>query len=126
MGEEEHDRIGGVLKTDWKQFPWRDWGRIVGSISSNRLVINGINVKHFFEVNAQIDFASNPIPSYKIKITGVRDDLYIYYSGNKSNDVVTMKKDGIYILPEINKNYGGFYANKTFENENIVIQQLLS
>lgn len=116
-----------MLKTDWKRNPWHDWDRIIGSISSNRLVINGVNSTHFFEVNASIDFASNPIPSYKVKITGVRDDLFIRY-GNPNNNggMVTMKKDGIYILPEINENYGGFYANKVFENENIVIQQLLS
>ena len=118
---------GGVLKTDWKQNPWHDWDRIIGSISSNRLVINGVTIPHFFEINGRIDFAANPIPSYKVKITGVRDDLFVYYEvfGLEGTRVI-MKKDGIYTLPESTKNYSGFYANKTFENENIVIQQLLS
>ena len=115
------------MKTDWKQKPWRDWDRIIGSISSNKLVINGITNNHFFEINSSIDFAANPIPSYKVKITGVRDDLFVYYEVfGLAGTSVTMKKDGIYTLPELNKNYSGFYANKTFENENIVIQQLLS
>ena len=115
------------MKTDWKQKPWNDWGRIIGSISSNRLVINGVTLTHFFEINSSIDFAANPIPSYKVKITGVRDDLFVYYEvPGLEGTRVTMKKDGIYTLPELTENYSGFYANKTFENENIVIQQLLS
>ena len=37
-----------------------------------------------------------------------------------------MIEDGVYTLPQISGKYIGFMFNKKFENENIVIQQLLS
>lgn len=65
---------------------------------------------------------SNIHPSYKIKATGVSEDLYIkyMYSSDKSYDI---KIEGIHTIPESEAiRYVGFRANKIVESCNIVIE----
>lgn len=126
---------GGVLKTDWSDSSlWAFYnryneGRIDGTISSNRMVItsNGIRpgigaTANFMEVIVE----NSIVPAYKIKVTGLKNGIVLSYIDGTIN--IRISEDGIYSIPEHNTQdiYFGYRFNKAFENENIVIQQLLS
>ena len=66
------------------------------------------------------------IPAYNIKVTGLKDDIVLAYKD--VINTIRISEDGIYSIPEHNTQgrYFGYSFNKAFENENIVIQQLLS
>ena len=93
--------------------------RAEGTVTQNKIVVTSIkNVKNFFEDEK----TSNIHPSYKIKATGVSEDLYIkyMYSSDKSYDI---KIEGIHTIPESEAiRYVGFRANKIVESCNIVIE----
>lgn len=126
---------GGVLKTDWSDSSlWAFYNednqsRINGTFSSNRMVItaNGRSTAtgptaKFMEV-----IIENPmVPAYKIKVTGLKNGIVLSYIDGTIN--IRISEDGIYSIPEHNtqNRYFGYSFNKAFENENIVIQQLLS
>ena len=114
---------GGVLKTDWMQEPWRRLSsdRVTGTESSNVLKITSCTLTQNFKesgVNAYI-------PSFKIKVTGLKNGISLMYLNNAIVKF-RIKEDGIYTLEEEEGDWIGIRFNKTFENENIVIQQLLS
>lgn len=93
--------------------------RAEGTVTQNKIVVTSIkNVQNFFEDEK----TSNIHPSYKIKATGVSEDLYIkyMYSSDKSYDI---KIEGIHTIPESEAiRYVGFRANKIVESCNIVIE----
>lgn len=77
------------------------------------------NFMEVFIENAQI-------PAYNIKVTGLKNGIVLTYKDGINT--IRISEDGIYSIPEHNTQgrYFGYSFNKTFENENIVIQQLLS
>lgn len=114
---------GGVLKTDWMQKPWRRLhrDRITGTESSNVLKITSCTETQNFKESATNSY----IPSFKIKVTGLKNGIRLIYI-NSSIVNFRIEEDGIYTLEEQEGDWIGFRFDKTFENENIVIQQLLS
>lgn len=131
---------GGVLATNWADSSlWAFYNeanqvRITGTLSSNRMTISSSGM-----ANPDISVTSNfmeciiqnsMISAYKIKVTGLKNGIILYYADNQAYNPIRleMSEDGIYNIPEHNTQnlYFGFSFNKAFENENIVIQQLLS
>lgn len=121
---------GGVLATNWADSSlWKnylDGSRGIGVIKSTEIVINAntIGVSALFET-----IGERTIDSFTIKVTGLQNDLILYYKYNNGSSeqlLATMIEDGVYTLPQVSGKYIGFMFNKKFENENIVIQQLLS
>ena len=126
---------GGVLATNWADsslwafYNLSNQGRIDGTVSSNRMIItiNGRKTNSSPTANFMECIVENSIvPAYKIKVTGLKNGIILNYIDNIIR--VEMPEDGIYNIPEhnIQDRYFGFSFNKAFENENIVIQQLLS
>lgn len=125
---------GGVLKTDWSDsslWAFRDGihvvndKRVEGTLSSNMMVITScINTNNFMEVFIE----NTQIPAYNIKVTGLKNGITLQYKDGNTATYLYFNEDGIYTIPAHNANsrWYGFSFNKTFENENIVIQQLLS
>lgn len=74
----------------------------------------------------EVIIENTQIPAYNIKVTGLKNDIVLAYVDGITN--VSISEDGIYSIPEHNTQdrYFGYRFNKAFENENIVIQQLLS
>ena len=114
---------GGVLKTDWMQKPWQrlNRNRITGTESSNVLKITSCTETQNFKESGTNAY----IPSFKIKVTGLKNGIRLIYM-NTSIVKFRIEEDGIYTLEEQEGDWIGFRFDKTFENENIVIQQLLS
>ena len=131
---------GEVLATNWADSSlWAFYNeanqvRITRTLSSNRMTISSSGM-----TNPDISVTSNfmecivqnsIVPAYKIKVTGLKNGIILYYVDNQAYNPIRleMSEDGIYEIPEHNaeNRYYGFSFNKTFENENIVIQQLLS
>ena len=131
---------GGVLATNWADSSlWAFYNednqvRITGTLSSNRMTISSSAMTNpdmpvttnFMECIVQ----NSIVPAYKIKVTGLKNGIILYYEDNQAYNPIKleMSEDGIYNIPEHNtqNRYFGFLFNKAFENENIVIQQLLS
>lgn len=91
-------------------------------ITSNGLRTDISPTANFMEViieNAQT-------PAYNIKVTGLKNGIVLTYASEGGN--IRISEDGIYSIPGYNtlNKYYGYRFNKAFENENIVIQQLLS
>ena len=121
---------GGVLATNWADSSlWKnylDGSRGIGVIKSTKIIINAniIGVSALFET-----IGERTIDSFTIKVTGLQNDIILYYKYNNGSSeqlLATMIEDGVYTLPQVSGKYIGFMFNKKFENENIVIQQLLS
>ena len=114
---------GGVLKTDWKQLPWNNLNtsRVTGTVSSNVIKITACTQTQNFKEAGQNSY----VPSFKIKVTGLKNGIILRYM-NYVTLKLEIEEDGIYTLEEQEGDWIGFRFNKTFENENIVIQQLLS
>nr|DAE43794.1 MAG TPA: hypothetical protein [Caudoviricetes sp.] len=95
--------------------------RAEGVVTQNKIIVTSIkNTQNFFEDNN----TSNIHPSYKIKATGVSEELYIkyMYSSDKSYDI---KTEGIHVIPESEAiRYVGFRANKIVESCDITIELL--
>lgn len=125
---------GGVLKTDWSDsslWSFRDGihvvndKRVEGTLSSNMMVITScITTNNFMEVIIE----NVQTPAYNIKVTGLKNGITLQYKDESMATYLYFNEDGIYTIPAHNTNgrWYGFSFNKTFENENIVIQQLLS
>lgn len=119
-----------MLKTNWSDSSlWKSYlngSRGIGVVKSTKIIINAsiIGVTALFESNGE-----RTIDSFTVKVTGLQNDIimyYKYYNGSTEQILVTMIEDGVYTLPQVSGKYIGFMFNKAFENENIVIQQLLS
>ena len=124
---------GGVLATNWSDS--RIWNfrngsidadiRINGTITAVKMNITScINVNNFMEVKVE----NIQTPAYNIKVTGLKNDIILQYKDADTATYLYFNEDGIYTIPAHNTNgrWYGFSFNKAFENENIVIQQLLS
>lgn len=110
------------------QKPWTllysnrvDNNRVTGTESSNVIKITACVSNANFKETGQNSY----VPSFKIKVTGLKNGIILRYI-NDSIPKLEMEEDGIYILEEQEGDWIGFRFNKKFENENIVIQQLLS
>lgn len=133
----KHNMIesGGVLATNWADsslwafYNLSNLNRIDGTISNNRMVIAANGKRTDVSVTAKFMeyiVQNSIVPAYKIKVTGLKNGIILNYVDNTIH--VEMAEDGIYNIPEHNTQNRdfGFSFNKAFENENIVIQQLLS
>lgn len=105
------------------QKPWGklNSNRVTGTESSNVIKITACTQAQNFKETGQNSY----VPSFKIKVTGLKNGIILRYMNN-STLKLGIEEDGIYTLEEQEGDYIGFRFNKTFENENIVIQQLLS
>ena len=94
--------------------------RAEGVVTQNKIIVTSIkDTSNFFE-----NVHASSHPSYKIKATGVSEELYIkyMYSSDKSYDI---KTEGIHVIPESETiKYVGFRANKIAESCNITIELL--
>lgn len=124
---------GGVLATNWSDS--RIWFfrngssdayiRINGTLTAVKMNITScVDVKNFMEVKVE----NCQTPAYNIKVTGLKNGIILQYKDADTATYLYFNEDGIYTIPAHNTNgrWYGFSFNKTFENENIVIQQLLS
>lgn len=89
-------------------------------ITANRGIELNVTA-NFMEVIVQ----NSMVPAYNIKVTGLKNGIVLSYTDGTIN--ILISEDGIYSIPEHNTQdkYFGYRFNKAFENENIVIQQLL-
>lgn len=124
---------GGVLKTNWADssiWAFRNGTididiRVNGTANAVKINITTcLNTNNFLEVIVE----NVQIPAYNIKVTGLKNGIILQYKDADSATYLYFKEDGIYTIPAhtTNGRWYGFSFNKTFENENIVIQQLLS
>lgn len=125
---------GGVMKYDWARRPWYSYlttsgdNRGTGSVTSYRLTVNAVRSSaRVFETNVSLP----SMESYRVKVSNLPEGVNIEYSGEingRETGILTISKDGIYEIPPIEEEckYIGFQFDKKFENENVIIQQLLS
>lgn len=127
----------GVMMYDWMDKDLfnefiEDGTRATGSINSNKIIITGIvnQYARFFETKGTNDKVIN---SYKIKVTGVTDNVHVRYSGQANGTETTfleISQDGIYTLPQVEGRTIGFkpyIVNGDVDTPvNITIQQLLT
>ena len=123
-----------MLKTDWSDsslWAFRDGihtindKRVEGTLSSNMMVITScITTNNFMEVIIE----NTQTPAYNIKVTGLKNGITLQYRDGDTATYLYFNEDGIYTIPAHNTNgrWHGFSFKKAFENESIVIQQLLS
>lgn len=128
---------GGVLKTNWSDSSlWSFYNednqnRINGTVSSNRMVITANGKSEIIPITGlfmEVIIENAQIPAYNIKVTGLKNGITLQYKDVDTATYLYFNEDGIYTIPAHNTNsrWYGFSFNKKFENENIVIQQLLS
>ena len=124
----------GVMKYDWARRPWNSYltdsgdNRGTGSVTSYRLTVNAVRS------SARVLETAVSLPSmqsYRIKVSNLPEGVNIKYSGvinGRETEILSISKDGIYEIPPIEEESinVGFRFDKTFENENLIIQQLLS
>lgn len=124
---------GGVMKYDWLSSSWYFFMppnpfNGTGTFTSYKFVVKSV-VKY-----SQLLRTFQTLPSmesYRIKVSNLPEGVNLKYSGvvnGKSTDILTISKDGIYEIPPIETEsiYVGFSFDTLFENENVIIQQLLS
>ena len=94
------------------------FNRVSGTLTSSKITITSVmTVNNFLESNRV-----EKHKSYKIKVTGVNDDLYIryFYSSQKYYNI---KTEGIHVLPESDEvQFIGFRATKVSDSCNITIE----
>lgn len=127
----------GVMMYDWMDKDLfnnfiEDGSRATGSINSDKMVITGIvnPYARFFETKGTNEKVIN---SYKIKVTGVTDNVHVLYSGQVNGTetiFLEISQDGIYTLPQVEGRTIGFKCRIIDNNVdtpiNITIQQLLT
>jgi len=127
----------GVMMYDWMDKDLfinfiEDGSRATGSINSDKMVITGIvnPYARFFETKGTNDKVIN---SYKIKVTGVTDNVHVRYSGKVNGTetiLLEISQDGIYTLPQVEGRTIGFRPyivnNDVDTPVNITIQQLIT
>ena len=88
------------------------------------VITSCIATNNFMEVKIE----NVQTPAYNIKVTGLKNGITLQYKDPDTATYLYFNEDGIYTIPAHNTNgrWYGFSFNKAFENENIVIQQLLS
>ena len=122
------------MKYDWARSPWYSYfpdggnNRGTGSVTSYRLTVNSVkNTARVCETNVSLP----SMESYRIKVSNLPEGVTLVYGGKISGmetNLLLISKDGVYEIPPIEEEckYIGFRFDKTFENENVIIQQLLS
>lgn len=92
--------------------------RVNGTLTSSKITITSVtDVNNFLESNR-----IEKHKSYKIKVTGVNDDLYIRYFYS-ATEYYNIKTEGIHVLPESDKvQFIGFRATKVSDSCNITIE----
>lgn len=93
--------------------------RVTGTLSSTKINITSVkNINAFLE-SGRLETH----PSYKIKVTGVSDNLYLTYQYGTSN-YFHIKTEGIHTIPavETETQYVGFKASTITENCNITLE----
>lgn len=119
------------MKYDWARRPWHsylDGTRGTGTVTSYRLTVNSVaNTARVLETIVSLP----SMQSYRIKVSNLPEGVTLVYGGKISDmetNLLLILKDGVYEIPPITEECinAGFRFNKTFENENVIIQQLLS
>lgn len=92
--------------------------RVSGTLTSSKITITSVTkINNFLESNRM-----EKHKSYKIKVTGVNDDLYIRYFYS-TKEYYNIKTEGIHVLPESDKvQFIGFSATKVSDSCNITIE----
>lgn len=92
--------------------------RVSGTLTSSKITITSvINLNNFLESSSV-----KKHKSYKIKVTGVNDDLYIRYFYS-ATEYYNIKTEGIHVLPESDEvQFIGFRATKVSDSCNITIE----
>lgn len=92
--------------------------RVSGTLTSSKITITSVKELNNFLESARIEKHK----SYKIKVTGVNDDLYIRYFYS-ATEYYNIKTEGIHVLPESNEvQFVGFRATKVSDSCNIIIE----
>lgn len=104
------------FKTEYA--PILNFNRVSGTLTSSKITITSvINTNNFLESNRR-----KKHKSYKIKVTGVNDDLYIRYFYS-TTEYYNIKTEGIHVLPKSDEvQFIGFRANKVSDSCNIIIE----
>lgn len=92
--------------------------KVSGTLTSSKITITSvIALNNFLESNRV-----EKHKSYKIKVTGVNDDLYIRYFYS-TQEYYNIKTEGIHVLPESDEvQFIGFRATKVSDSCNITIE----
>lgn len=92
--------------------------RVSGTLTSSKITITSVKELNNFLESTRIEKHK----SYKIKVTGVNDDLYIRYFYS-ATEYYNIKTEGIHVLPESNEvQFVGFRATKVSDSCNIIIE----
>lgn len=92
--------------------------RVSGTLTSSKITITSVKELNNFLESDRIEKHK----SYKIKVTGVNDDLYIRYFYS-ATEYYNIKTEGIHVLPEFNEvQFVGFRATKVSDSCNIIIE----
>lgn len=115
-GMSGYDGYSIDFKTEYA--PTLKLNRVSGTLTSNKITITSvIELNNFLESNRV-----EKHKSYKIKVTGVNDDLYIRYFYS-AKGYYNIKTEGIHILPESDEvQFIGFRATKVSDSCNITIE----
>jgi hypothetical protein len=93
--------------------------RVTGTLSSTKINITSVkNINSFLE-SARLETH----PSYKVKVTGVSDNLFLVYQYG-INKYYRIKTEGIHTIPvvETETQYVGFKVSSVTENCNITLE----
>lgn len=95
--------------------------RVTGTLSSTKINITSVKSTNAFLESGRLETH----PSYKIKVTGVSDNLYLTYQYGTGN-YFHIKTEGIHTIPavETETQYVGFKVSSVTENCNITIELL--
>lgn len=115
-GMSGYDGYSIDFKTEYA--PTLNLNRVNGTLTSSKITITSVTDIHNFLESNRIEKHK----SYKIKVTGVNDDLYImYFYSNK--EYYNIKTEGIHVLPESDEvRWIGFRATKVSDSCNITIE----
>ena len=95
--------------------------RVTGTLSSTKINVTSVKNTNAFLESGRLETH----PSYKIKVTGVSDNLYLTYQYGTGN-YFHIKTEGIHTIPavETETQYVGFKVSSVTENCNITIEQI--
>lgn len=95
--------------------------RVTGTLSSTKFNITSVKNTNAFLESSRLETH----PSYKVKVTGVSDNLFLTYQYGTGNNF-HIKTEGIHTIPavETETQYVGFKAYPVTENCNITLELL--
>ena len=116
-GMSGYDGYSIDFKTEYA--PTLNLNRVNGTLTSSKITITSVTDINNFLESKRIEKHK----SYKIKVTGVNDDLYIRYVYSSNKKYYNIKTEGIHVLPESDEiQWIGFRATKVSDSCNITIE----